>query len=367
MPFSDSQPSKIHYNGNLKWLPERTIFYTVHGSRSYGCHTPESDYDYKGICIPPKEYFYGVHSIFDQAISGAPEPDVTIFDIRKFFKLASVCNPSSIEIIFTEDVDHIVCTKLGRKIIDNRDLFLSKKVRFTYTGYSVSQLKRMKLHYSYNNNPLTGPPTRKEFGLKEKSIVPKEQFEAVSAAIQKQIDRWNLKEVEELEPSTRLLIMETISKSLSEISVSKDNLWQCAARTIGINDNMIQILDVERRYEAKKKEWEHYLEWKKNRNPKRAALEEKFKIDLKHAYSLIRLLRMAEEILLTGKVLVKRPDFEELLAIRNGAWSYEKIIEYAEQKEKDIAAIYDSSKLPKSVDINKIEKICVEICEQALK
>jgi hypothetical protein len=32
---------------------------------------------------------------------------------------------------------------------------------------------------------------------------------------------------------------------------------------------------------------------------------------------------MGYEILTQGKVIVKRPDREEILAIKNGAWSYE--------------------------------------------
>jgi len=45
-------------------------------------------------------------------------------------------------------------------------------------------------------------------------------------------------------------------------------------------------------------------------------LEAKFGFDTKHAMHLIRLLRMAREILETGVVHVKRPDAEELSAIR---------------------------------------------------
>mgnify|MGYP001607055563 CR=1 FL=1 len=47
---------------------------------------------------------------------------------------------------------------------------------------------------------------------------------------------------------------------------------------------------------------------------------------LKHAMHLVRLMRMCKEILITCEVVVKRPDREELLAIRNGAWSYYKLI-----------------------------------------
>ena len=61
-------------------------------------------------------------------------------------------------------------------------------------------------------------------------------------------------------------------------------------------------------------------------NVKRPELVEKHGYDTKHAMHLWRLLRMCAEILETGRVLVRRPDADELLAIRDGAWRYDAII-----------------------------------------
>jgi hypothetical protein len=101
--------------------------------------------------------------------------------------------------------------------------------------------------------------------------------------------------------------------------------------------------------------------------PNRAALEEKFGYDTKHAYHLVRLIRMCRETLLTGKVIVKRPDREELLSIRNGAWTYDQLIEFADSEEKSLSEIYNSSNvLPKTPDRNKIEQLCVELVEKMI-
>jgi len=35
------------YNGNLTWLPERTIFMARHGSKAYGTSLPTSDEDFR--------------------------------------------------------------------------------------------------------------------------------------------------------------------------------------------------------------------------------------------------------------------------------------------------------------------------------
>lgn len=73
----------------------------------------------------------------------------------------------------------------------------------------------------------------------------------------------------------------------------------------------------------------------------------------KHALHLVRLMRMAEEILSEGKVLVKRPDAQELLAIRNGAWSLESLLAWAEEKDNYIRnTLYKNTHLPKTTNLD---------------
>ena len=68
---------------------------------------------------------------------------------------------------------------------------------------------------------------------------------------------------------------------------------------------------------------------------------------------LVRLMRMGVEILRDHQVLVKRPDAEELLAIRNGAWSYDDLIKYAESMDKEVREVwYQKSTLPKTPDVH---------------
>ena len=61
---------------------------------------------------------------------------------------------------------------------------------------------------------------------------------------------------------------------------------------------------------------------------------------------LVRLLRMGKEALETGIITVKRPDAQELLSIRNGAMSYEEILDYANRMNDDIASLIKTSSLP---------------------
>ena len=82
----------------------------------------------------------------------------------------------------------------------------------------------------------------------------------------------------------------------------------------------------------------------------------------KHAMHLVRLLRMGEEALLTGELLVKRPDAKELLEIRAGSWSYDDLVNYAEEKDNYIRHIlYKNTKLPKTPDLKLAAKILMDV------
>lgn len=105
-------------------------------------------------------------------------------------------------------------------------------------------------------------------------------------------------------------------------------------------------------YKEAKEKHEQYWTWKKNRNVARGELEEKFGYDTKHAMHLVRLLRMGVEILRDGEVVVKRSDAEELLAIRNGAWTYEEVVKYAGEMDREVREVwYNKTSLPKKPDV----------------
>lgn len=111
-----------------------------------------------------------------------------------------------------------------------------------------------------------------------------------------------------------------------------------------------------------------FWEWRTNRNAKRLEMEQKFFYDGKHASHLVRLLKMAVEILRDGEVIVKRPDAEELLSIRNGAWSYEQIVAYAEQMDKQVREHwYKNTCLPKTPNINLAAQVLLEVQDMVWK
>jgi len=356
------------YTGNLEWLRERTIYLTRHGSQAYGTSTPTSDLDVRGIVIAPKEYYLGMTNNFEQATS--KEPDLVIFELRKFLKLASECNPNALEIIFTDEQDHFYVSRIGKLLLDNRDLFLSKRVKFTFQGYANAQMKRILTHRRWLLNPITHQPTREEFGLPSRTVIPTDQVMAANAAVKKRIDEWNWHEMESLSPSVRQEIQDEFLRRITEITnwsfeEVDDKIWMAAANSLGFSTNFIEFLDKERLYTNRLRDWQHFNDWQKNRNPARAAMEAESGFDRKHAMHLVRLSRCCKELMTDGIMRVRRPDAEELLAIRNGAWTFDELLEWFNKQTVEIDALYEHSKLPNTPNMKKISELSIQMVESS--
>ena len=337
----------------------------------------------RGVAIPPAAYFHGFLNRFEQAddveqiqvfldqltaaerdISTRTKLEGTVYDLRKFARLAADCNPNILDVIFCRDEEVRLCTPLGDRLRAGRDAFLSIKARHTYSGYAMSQLKRIRGHRKWLLDPPKKPPTRAEFDLPETTLLPREQLGAGAAAIRKKLDSWEI-DFGDLSPSAILHLQERISETLAEQVGSADARWEGAARAVGLDANLIEVMDRERRYKAAHQGWKQYQAWKTNRNPARAALEARFGYDTKHAAHLVRLLRMGREILVTGQVNVWRGDLDagELMAIRDGAWTYDQLIENADGELAQFEHLEGSAVVPKTPDRKALDALVIELVE----
>lgn len=121
---------------------------------------------------------------------------------------------------------------------------------------------------------------------------------------------------------------------------------------------------MERAYDAALKNYYNYETWRVDRNPARAALENKFGYDVKHAMHTFRLFSMGIEILQTGNLSVLRPNIEFLRSILNGKFSYEEIKELAKTFSSDLDAAFQNSSLPERVNFSKANELCVAIMKK---
>jgi len=133
------------------WLNDRVILETYSGSMVYGTSLPTSDKDLRGVAVPPEDYILGIET-FEQSV--CHEPDRTIYGIHRWAELALQGNPNILEILWTPENYFVKRTRPGLMLVDNRDLFLSKRLKFRYLGYAQSQLHRMtRLNKNANTNP----------------------------------------------------------------------------------------------------------------------------------------------------------------------------------------------------------------------
>ena len=351
------------YKGQLDWLPRRTIYLTRHGSHAYGTSLPTSDLDIRGVAIAPMRYYTGFLDRFEQAES--KDPDLVVFELRKFFSLAADANPNALEILFTRPEDHLRVTPFGDRLLSIRRMFLSRRVKHTLSGYAISQLKRINTHYRWLKSPPKAPPTREEFGLPERTLIPQDQLAAAHAAVDKQLAVWNFTGLDSVDPATRIALQNSMAELLAEIKVSADALPTAAARAIGYDENFIELLDRERHYTGRKREWDNYQTWKKTRNATRAELEAKFGMDTKHAMHLVRLMRVCREVLTTGEYNVYRLDAEELLAIRAGSMTHEGLNLFAEAEDKALTELMKTCTfLPKEPDRKRLDELCAGLIEE---
>jgi predicted nucleotidyltransferase len=358
---------------------------TVHGSQCYGLANELSDLDLKGICIPPKDVENNLFHKFEQAENNSelhekfdylknpknPKVESTTYSLRKFIILAANVNPNIIELLFVEPSDILVNSPTMEKLLENRDLFLSSKAKYSFSGYAFSQLAKIERHRKWIVRGEIEKPDRAKFGLPEERAP---QMNDIFGLIKSEVERWNLSQFplnEEERDELKSTIWELIY-NVSQVDVNEDN-WpkvyeagviERLAKEYNLKEEVVDVLQRERLYKKELESYQSWLNWKKNRNPARHELEVKCGYDSKHASHLARLLRMGLEILNDRKVIVKRPDREELLSIKNGEWSYEKLIEYAKSMQIKLDESYKTTTLPKSVDYTKINELYHNIYEE---
>jgi len=132
----------------IEKCPGEVILITYKGSMTYGTQREGSDVDFLGICFPPEEAVFGLkrweQKEFRFTKNGLTY-DGTIYDIRKFFRLAMNGNPNILESLFVESKDIAFCNDDGRRILDERKEFLSRnKCYKSFTGYAYSQLYKLE-------------------------------------------------------------------------------------------------------------------------------------------------------------------------------------------------------------------------------
>lgn len=133
-------------NPDQEWVLGNLLVLHVGGSRLYGTHNDDSDWDIRGITVPPKDYWVGARK-FEQWTCKLPESklDFTIWDVRKWLSLTAHVNPNVVETLYVvPDSPAVIYWSPDWNWIRDRTMpLINQRAHAAFHGYAISQIKKM--------------------------------------------------------------------------------------------------------------------------------------------------------------------------------------------------------------------------------
>ena len=126
-----------------KNLENNIILLTLGGSYAYGMEKPDgtSDVDVRGIALNSKSDIL-LGKDFEQIVEETT--DTTVYSFNKMIQLLSNSNPNTIEELGCLPEHYFILSDIGKELLKNRKMFLSKICVHTFGGYASNQLRRME-------------------------------------------------------------------------------------------------------------------------------------------------------------------------------------------------------------------------------
>jgi predicted nucleotidyltransferase len=324
------------------------------GSIAYGTNISTSDTDFRGIFVAApvniRTPFFRINEAKDTT-----EEDTVIYELSQFMKLALECNPNVIESLWIDESDITFTTDAYQLLRSYAPQFLCSRIAYTTSGYALAQLKRIKGHNKWITNVQPElPPRQSDFMTLVHNFTGSKIFK-----ISLTENSINHRLVPYSGNTFGVYQMDGYSL-FNEETGNLNTEYAGDSHSLGAPLYIVKFNKDE--YNNANDTWANYWRWKKNRNVARSELEEHYGYDTKHAMHLVRLLRMGEEALTTGQIIVKRPDAKELLEIRDGAWTYDDLVAYAEEKDNYIHnVLYKQTLLPKNPDYKLAAQVMMDV------
>ena len=286
------------------------------GSRLYGCSREDSDFDIRSIYTLSAKELLNPFKNEKQITRQNKEEDDVAYELSFFFCLAAQCNPNILELLFVpEDPKYTYSMHPAFKLVrDNRHLFLSKELFYRFTGYMKSQIHRLHNHAAWFKNPPDKHPKREDYFIP--SCLTNEY----------------LAQIVNFPPE---IIVDEYRKYI---------------------DNWRQYLEDKKRYQV-------YQVWLKERNPKRAALEKAYGYDTKFASHAVRLAFETKELLINGNITFPLINAKDLLDIKNGLWTIEEVLNFADTAYASLEKVMQLSTLPRHADRDKLADLYFKVLE----
>ena len=121
-------------------LGNNVILIGLGGSYAYGTNTENSDLDVRGCALNTKEEIL-TNKNFEQFTND--ETDTVIYSFNKLVSLLCNANPNTIELLGLKAEHYLYVHPIGKELLNNSHLFLSKRAANSFGGYATSQLRRL--------------------------------------------------------------------------------------------------------------------------------------------------------------------------------------------------------------------------------
>ena len=316
-------------------LGKNIILLTFGGSYAYGTNTDTSDVDIRGCALNSKEEIL-TNKNFEQLVN--EETDTTIYSFNKLISLLINCNPNTIEILGCKPEHYFYISPIGKELIDNRHLFISKKCIYSFGGYANQQLWRLS-------------------NKSARLVSQEEQERHILSSIQSAATTFKDKFALYDDDSINLYVDKSDREEYDSEIFMDINLKRYPLRDYkGMWSEMNNIV---KDYAKIGKRNSHAIE--------RGKLS-------KHMMHLIRLYLMCLDILENGEIVTYREkDHDFLMEIRNGKYLDEnrqpiaEFYEIVEEFEAKMQNAKETTALPENPDYKKIQEFVMSINERIVR
>ena len=316
-------------------LGKNIILLTFGGSYAYGTNTDTSDVDIRGCALNSKEEIL-TNKNFEQLVN--EETDTTIYSFNKLISLLINCNPNTIEILGCRPEYYFYLSPIGKELIDNRHLFLSKKCIYSFGGYANQQLWRLS-------------------NKSARLVSQEEQERHILSSIQSAATTFKDKFALYDDDSINLYVDKSEREEYDSEIFMDINLKHYPLRDYkGMWGEMNNIV---KDYAKIGKRNSHAIE--------RGKLS-------KHMMHLIRLYLMCLDILENGEIVTYREkDHDFLMEIRNGKYLDEnrqpiaEFYEIVEEFEAKMQNAKETTALPENPDYKKIQEFVMSVNERIVR
>ena len=344
-------------------LEGQLAYHYIRGSQLHNLATETSDTDYGGVYFAPIEDILGLN--YKEQYQDN-KGDICYYEFGRWFQLLGTSNPSVLESLFVPD--HLIKGDVHpviRKVLDNREKFITQQAFNPLIGYAYQQLSKAKgLNKKINWD---------ETEMKRKDVLDfcYMSVNYGSMPVKEWLEAHNYKQerigcvaVSHM-PGMYALFYDWSDGKNPEMrykGIVKEDSNEIRCSSVPKGEEHIGLMYFnDDEYSRHCRKYKEYLEWKEKRNPVRYENNRGHNYDAKNMCHTVRLLNMGLELATTGQFnVVRTEDRDFLLAIKHHEYPYEEILKYATDRKNEMEEAMRTSTLPKTIDKEWLNRFLIE-------